>query len=215
MGDVVSDPFQAARLILRLRRAGVTDNGVLAVMEQFPRDKFIEGEYEDLAFEDAVLPIPCGQTILRPSVTAQLLQLAELTDPDARVLLIGLGGGYTAALISQLASDVFAIERYDRLFARGTYNLEQFGISNVYGRHGDGLLGWPEKGPFDRIILTGITERAPVALMQQLSKGGRLIQPISEENDQKIIVIDEANNQLKSIEINGFQHLSIGMAQEL
>ena len=215
MGEIVDDPFRAARLILTLRRVGVTDNDVLAVMEQIPRDRFVEEDTAELAFEDAVLPIACGQTILRPSVTGQLLHLSDLNGDIDRALLIGLGSGYTAALMARMTVHVFAVERYRRLFDQALSTLETLGIENVFARHGDGLQGWSEKGPFDRIILTGITEAAPVALLQQLTADGRLIQPIQTENGQSIAVYDQQGNLLNSQEITGFQPLATGVASEL
>jgi len=215
MADIVEDPFRAARLILTLRRVGVTDNDVLAVMEHLSRDGFVEDDRAGLAFEDAVLPIACGQTILRPSVTGQLLQMAELHNKSYRTLLIGLGSGYTAALISHLLDEVFAVERYRRLFDSALATLERLEIETVVARHGDGLLGWQDQGPFDRILLTGIAEAMPVALLQQLTPEGRLIQPIQTESGQSIAVYDAAGNMLKSREITGFQPLSIGVASEL
>lgn len=215
MGDLVDDPFRAARLILTLRRVGVTDNELLAIMERISRDQFIEEDTAGLAFEDAVLPIACGQTILRPSVTGQLLQRADLSGEVDRVLLVGLGSGYTAALIAQMVSHVFAIERYRRLFDQALANLEAFGYENVIARHGDGLLGWSEQGPYERIVLTGLAEAAPVALLQQLTPGGRLIQPILGEMGQSIAVYDSNGKLLNSQEITGFQPLSAGIACEL
>ena len=216
MGDVITDPFRAARLILTLRRVGVTDPNVLRVMEEIPRDAFVTEDASDLAFEDAVLPIPCGQAILRPSVIGQLIQMADLgSEPTARVLLVGLGSGYSAALLARLAADVFAIERYKRLFDLAAARLAAMQFSNIHARQGDGLQGWTERGPFDRIVLTGTAEEGPVALLQQLTKEGRLIQPVSTENGQRLKLIDPAGNILKSQKITGFQPLTEGVAHEL
>ena len=215
MGEVEKDPFRAARLILLLRRAGVTDNALLAAMEQLPRSEFVAEDAADLAFEDAVLPIACGQTILRPTVTGQILQMASLSEETRRVLLVGLGSGYTAALIAQRVESVFAVERYRRLTELAIKTLSDLQIENVYTRHGDGLLGWEERGSFDRIILTGIYDPAPVALLQQLVPEGRLIQPIAEDSKQFISVFDSDGKALNSQKITGFQPLSPGIAREL
>lgn len=215
MGNDVEDPFRAARLILLLRRAGVTNNDLLAAMEQLPRSDFVSEDTADLAFEDAVLPIACGQTILRPSVTAQLLQLSDLSNPTFRVLVVGLGSGYTCALIARLAGYVFAVERYRRLHDIAVETLADLQIDNVEALHGDGLLGWADKGPFDRIVLMGTSDPAPVALLQQLAGEGRLIQPIDEDGDQSIVVFDSDGRVLNSQVITGFQPLSPGVALEL
>lgn len=210
MAELASDPFQAARLVLTLRRAGVTDNSVLSVMEELPRSQFISEDASALTFEDAALPIECGQTNLRPTVTGHLLQLAEITAETDRVLLVGLGSGYTAALLARLAQNVFAIERHKTLFDRANERLAALGIEKVKTRHADGLLGWADKGMFDRIILTGLADHAPVALLQQLTVDGRLIQPILDGAGQKLCVYEESGSVLNTIDIIGFQALVSG-----
>ena len=208
-----SDPFRAARLILTLRRAGVTDNAVLAAMEDVPRDRFVSEDAADLAFEDAALPIAHGQTVLRPSVTGHMLQLAEL-QPGHRALLVGLGSGYTAALLAELGGEVFAVERHRVLLDRARDRLDATGNQAVETLHGDGLAGWPDKAPFDRILLSGIAEAAPVALLSQLTGDGRLIQPVSEDFGQLLLVFDKSGNLMNSLEIMGFQPLLSGIAGE-
>ena len=208
-----SDPFRAARLILTLRRAGVTDNAVLAAMEDVPRDRFVSEDATDLAFEDAALPIAHGQTVLRPSVTGHMLQLAKL-QPGHRVLLVGLGSGYTAALLAELGGEVFAVERHRGLLDRARDRLDASGNQAVDTLHGDGLAGWPDKAPFDRILLSGIAEAASVALLSQLTGDGRLIQPVSEDSGQLLTVFDKSGNLMNSLEIIGFQPLLSGIAGE-
>ena len=214
MGSIGSDPFQAARLILILRRAGVTDNSVLTAMEDIPRDHFVGEDVASLAFEDAALPIACGQTNLRPSLVGHMLQFADLGQGIGRVLLVGSGSGYITALLSQLAKEVTAVERHKRLFVAGKNKIAELGVSNVRCLHGDGLLGCPDDAPFDRIILMGLAEAAPVALLSQLAGDGWLIQPILTTDGQQISIYDKSGKQLKSMDVIGFQSLLSGIIGE-
>lgn len=200
MAELIADPFRAARLLLTLRRAGVTNPDVLAVMEKIPRDMFAGEEFADIAFEDCILPIACGQIIPKLSVVGYLLQRLELgAKAEKRVLLVGSGSGYVASLLASLAQDVFAIERYQRLHDSATETLAGLEIPNVHNRHADGLPGWPERGPFDRILLMGAVRRVPDTLLEQLAKDGFLIAPVENDAAQEIILYrggDEAGHSL-------------------
>ncbi|MEL7128337.1 MAG: protein-L-isoaspartate(D-aspartate) O-methyltransferase, partial [Pseudomonadota bacterium] len=192
MGELNDDPFQAARLILTLRREGVTDPNVLRAVEAVPRSAFIEPELAGLAYEDCVLPIGCGQTLERPSTLAAMIQLLRLQDvSDPRILIVGCGSGYTAALVAEFTETVFAMERFRRLADRAVQNYQHLGIESVSVRHGDGLLGWVEAGPFDRILLTGSVSEVPSGLLSQLSDGGLCIAPIAEGETQSLVVLDK------------------------
>lgn len=180
MVDLIADPFRAARLILSLRRVGVTDNDVLQAMETIDRGAFVDDALADLAFEDCALPIACGQTVPSPVLTAQLLQAMQLgSQRDARVLLVGAGSGYMATVAAELAVHVYAIERYRRLAVATIKQLERLKIEKVSIRHADGLKGWSEQGPYDRIILTGSVETIAQPLLEQLTKTGHIIAPIA------------------------------------
>jgi protein-L-isoaspartate(D-aspartate) O-methyltransferase len=176
MAGLIADPFRAARLLLHLRQEGVTDPRVLTAMETIDRAAFVDDpELAPLAFEDAMLPIPCGQVILRPAATGHLLQaLALPEDGSARVLLVGFGSGYTAALLVSLSAEVCALDRYGQLVREGAARLELLGIANVTVRQEDGLMGWPEPRLFDRILLAGTVSEVPEAVLSQLAPGGRL-----------------------------------------
>lgn len=190
MAGLIADPFRAARLLLHLRQEGVTDARVLTAMETIDRAAFVDDEtLAPLAFEDAVLPIPCGQIILRPGTTGHLLQALTLpADRTARVLLVGLGSGYMAALIASLSGQVCAIDRYARLVREAAARLDRLGIGNVTVCQEDGLCGWPEPERFDRIVLAGMVSRVPDALLGQLAKGGRLVAPVGAGSDRAIAV---------------------------
>ena len=192
MAELIADPFRAARLVLHLRQIGITDDAVLKAMETIDRGAFIDNpELLWLAFEDCVLPIPCGQMIPRPGVTAQLLQALDIkTLREARILLIGMGSGFTAALAAQLGADVFAVERYQRLCDEARARIVKLRLENVAVRQGDGLLGWPERGPYDRILLTGAVSEVPSALLEQLTPDGLLVAPMPHERGQHLVRMD-------------------------
>ena len=189
MAELIADPFRAARLVLHLRQEGITDDGVLKAMETIDRGAFVDTPgLEKLAFEDCVLPIPCGQIVPRPAVTGQLLQALQIKQMrEARILLIGVGSGYTAALAAQLGADVFAMDRFRRLCDAARRRMLDLGLGNVAVRHGDGLTGWTERGPYDRILLTGAVDEVPEVLLQQLAKGGVLIAPLQTADSQVLL----------------------------
>ena len=191
MGELTDDPFQAARLILTLRREGVTDPGVLRAVETVPRSMFIEPELADLAYEDCVLPIGCGQTLERPSVVAGMLQALQLgSQADKKVLIVGIGSGYVAALVLELASYVAGVERFRRLADRAVKNLARAGVDSVQIKHDDGLMGWRDLAPFDRILLTGAVSAIPDALLGQLGKGGFCVAPITKDGKTELISVN-------------------------
>jgi protein-L-isoaspartate(D-aspartate) O-methyltransferase len=197
MAELIADPFRAARLVLHLRQEGITDDGVLKAMETIDRGAFVDTPGLDkLAFEDCILPIPCGQIIPRPAVTGQLLQALQIRQMrEARILLIGMGSGYTAALAAQLGADVFAMDRYRHLCDAARMRMLDLGLGNVAVRHGDGLSGWPERGPYDRILLTGAVSEVPDVLLQQLAKGGELIAPFDAGDGQVLMRMGKDGSQ--------------------
>ena len=217
MAALIADPFRAARLVLHLRQEGVTDDGVLRAMETINRSAFVDDPaLTQLAFEDAILPIPCGQIVPRPVTIGQLLQALQLKDGNgARVLLVGAGSGYTAALAAQLASDVFAVERYHTLTEGIRRRIVDLGLGNLAVRCADGLLGWPERGPYDRILLAGAVGEVPEALLGQLGKGGQLVAPLVTGDGQVLLRVHEDGQR----ERLGFRHalprLVEGRAQAL
>lgn len=173
MGELINDPFRAARLVLHLRRQGVTDHGVLNVIERVRRGDFVDTVHSDLGDEDCVLPLPCGQTQPRPSEIATVLQAMDL-EPGAsvRVLLIGEDSGYTAALLSALGHSVYVVTRYRTLLQHMETCFAQSDVSNVRVHHGDAVQGWPASAPFDRIAVMGGLETLERDLTDQLSPQG-------------------------------------------
>ena len=188
MADLIPDPLRAARLVLSLRRQGITDDGVLTALETVDRSAFVSDDLKAMVGEDCMLPIPCGQSIPRPIVTAKLLRALQIPPgKEARVLLIGSGSGYTAALLSQTCRHVYGIERYERLVEQSRTRLKELGVDNVTIRHGNGLVGLSQHGPFDRILLAGAIKTIPAALIEQLSKDGLLVTPIESSKGPQIL----------------------------
>lgn len=201
MIDLIADPFRAARLVLHLRQEGVTDPDVLAAMETIDRAAFVETPgAARLAFEDAMLPIPCGQVMLRPSVTGQLIQAMRLKPGwEGRVLLIGFGSGYMAALLAELAGHVHAVERFRRLTEEGRARLARLGISNVTPRHDDGLAGWPEQGPYDAVVLAGAVREVPEGLTAQLKPDGVLVAVVAPDpaGPASLVCLDATSGEIE------------------
>ena len=204
MAGLIADPFRSARLVLHLRQEGVTDDGVLRAMETIDRAAFVDDPaLSQLAFENAILPIPCGQIIPRPVTTGQLIQALQLVrGNESRVLLVGAGSGYTVALLAQLAADVFAVERFHTLTEAIRRRILELELSNLAVRCEDGLLGWPERGPYDRILLAGAVEEIPDTLLSQLGKGGMLVAPVVTGAGQVLMRLHE-NGERERL---GFRH---------
>ena len=149
-------------LIMQLRRRGIRDNKVLRAIERVPRDLFVDEAFADHAYQDIALPIECGQTISQPYVVAFMTEHLEL-DERHKVLEIGTGSGYQAAVLSHLCRRVYTVERWRELQKAAERRLAKLGITNVTTIIGDGWLGWPPQAPFDRIIVTAAADEAPLA----------------------------------------------------
>lgn len=173
----------------QIARRGVRDARVLDAMRRVPREKFVDQGFEEFAYEDSPLPIGEGQTISQPFIVAHMIEAAEL-EPGERVLEIGTGSGYAAAVMSQVADLVFTMERHTRLAESARCRFERLGYRNIEVRTGDGTEGWPEEAPFDAIIVAAGGPTPPPALKEQLDIGGRLIIPIgSEQRSQRLVRI--------------------------
>jgi protein-L-isoaspartate(D-aspartate) O-methyltransferase len=159
---------------------GIEDERVLAAMSKVPRHEFIPGEGRDHAYEDHPVPIGHDQTISQPYIVAIMVQLADL-DEKSRVLEIGTGSGYTAAILAEVASEVYTIEIVKPLAQRAKAVLERLGYENVHARAGDGYGGWPDAAPFDAILVTAAPSKIPTPLKDQLREGGRLVIPVGDQ----------------------------------
>ncbi len=175
------------RLILALRRSGITDTRVLGVMEQLPRDAFVPVTFRDRAYDDVTLPIGLHQTISQPSVVARMTQALNVGD-RMKVLEVGTGSGYQAAVLAGLCRRLYTIERHRELLRLAERQFNALRITNVTTRLGDGMAGWPEQAPFDRIIVTAAATEVPQKLVGQLGVGGILVAPVGEPDGEQILV---------------------------
>jgi len=184
MSDRYAEP--RARMVReQLVARGIRDPRVLDAMGRVPRHELVPAEERDDAYQDGPLPIGEGQTISQPYIVAAMSEAAALSGRE-RVLEVGTGSGYQAAVLSQLAAEVYTIELEPALAARAKRDLERLGCTNVHTRTGDGYRGWPEAAPFDAILVTAAPEEVPPALLEQLSVGGRLVIPFGSRADQDL-----------------------------
>lgn len=185
------DPIAARRVMVKhdLLPSGVEDARVLEVMGRMPREKFVDPRLRSHAYADRPLPIAEDQTISQPAIVGIMLQLLGV-EGDARVLEVGTGSGYQTALLSQLANEVWTIERHASLSEAAQNVLRGIDVDNVHFRVGDGHIGWPQQAPFDCIVVSAAPEVLPAALPAQLSDGGRLVIPMGPMHAQDLWVIE-------------------------
>ena len=181
------------RMVERLRERGIRDETVLAAMGSLPRHIFVDEALATRAYEDMSLPLGFGQTISSPHTVARMTELARNCRPLGKVLEICTGCGYQTALLGKVAKQVYSMERLAALVRRARRNLREAGVSNVHLRHGDGHAGMPELAPFEAIVMTAATARAPAALLEQLTPGGRMVLPLAGKNEQHLYVIERTD----------------------
>jgi protein-L-isoaspartate(D-aspartate) O-methyltransferase len=201
---VVQD-FKKERLAMveeQLRRRGIHDQRLLAVMANIPRHSFVSSDYQLAAYEDRPLPIGEGQTISQPYMVAVMTQSLELKG-DERVLEIGTGSGYQTAILVELAKTIFTIERIQELLLRAQKILQELGYENIFFLTGDGTKGWPEKAPFDGIIVTAGAPEIPQTLTSQLAEGGRLVIPVGPRYTQTLYKVTRKRNQFTEEDLTG------------
>lgn len=165
------------RLIMRLRRAGISDTNVLSAIERIPREAFVPDSFQDQAYEDRALPIGHGQTLSQPRVVALMTQALEI-DRRIKVLEIGTGSGYQAAVLSRLCRRLYTIERHRELQRAAERRFQELRLHNITARLGDGAKGWPEQAPFARIMVTAAAAGIPESLVDQLAPGGIMVVPV-------------------------------------
>jgi protein-L-isoaspartate(D-aspartate) O-methyltransferase len=217
-------PMRAARekndrmeFLLTLRRRGIGDAAVLRAMEEVPREYFVGPELTDAAYYDQALPIACGQTISQPYVVAYMTEQLGI-HPHDRVLEIGTGSGYQAAVLAKLAREVVTIERYRTLAETARKRFDQLGIRNIEVLTGDGLLGAPNHAPFQRIIVTAAAEEIPQTLLDQLLPGGVMVLPLGPHGGpQQLVKLTKTEEGLKreDLILVRFVPLLHGKAREL
>lgn len=197
-GTFSQAPSSPARAMIerQLRGRGIHDPGVLRVMSAVPREKFVPKELQNSAYDDRPLPIGYGQTISQPYIVAFMTEQLQ-PKKTQRVLEIGTGSGYQAAVLSDLVSEVYTIEIVRPLAQRAEGVLRELGYKNVHVRAGDGYKGWPEHAPFDAIIVTAAPDHVPAPLVEQLKGGGRMVIPVGPSGAQKLYLLEKQGGQVK------------------
>ncbi len=180
-----------------IKRRGVKDKRVLSAMLKVPRHLFVPPELVDRAYDDCPLPIGKGQTISQPYIVALMTEALEI-DENSRVLEIGTGSGYQAAILAEIAKEVYTVERIPELLERARKVIESLGYDNVFFKVGDGTEGWPEYAPYDAIIVTAASPRIPEPLIEQLKVGGRLVIPVGSELTQELLKITKISEDGKT-----------------
>ena len=175
------------RLVARLKAEGIADRRVLDVIGRLPRHLFVEEALASRAYEDTALPIGLSQTISQPWVVARMTEVLIETTLPARVLEIGTGSGYQAAVLAALVKNVYTVERIEELLRGARRRFRKLGIENIRSKHDDGRLGWPEHAPYDAIMLTAAGEVADAALFAQLAPEGVLIAPVGAPGQQRLM----------------------------
>jgi protein-L-isoaspartate(D-aspartate) O-methyltransferase len=176
------------RLVERLRAEGIRNHEVLEVIGKTPRHLFVDEALASRAYEDTALPIGYNQTISQPYVVAVMTELVIARNPQ-KVLEIGTGSGYQAAVLAQLVPKVYTVERIEPLAALARQRFRQLGLRNIRASHSDGTIGLPEFAPYDAIIVTAAAQRVPEALLEQLAEGGRLVIPLGGRDHQTLSLI--------------------------
>ena len=187
----------------QIRRRGVTDQQVLDAMERVPRHEFVPDRLKDQAYGDYPLAIGCGQTISQPYIVALMSELLAI-EADDKVLEIGTGSGYQAAILAEIAAEVYSVEIIKALADEAAERLRRLGYTNVHVRNTDGYFGWKEHAPYDAIIVTCAADHIPPSLVEQLADGGKLILPIGPPGDnQTLWEVTKKGEQITKRDVTG------------
>ncbi|MFP4167734.1 MAG: protein-L-isoaspartate(D-aspartate) O-methyltransferase [Desulfonatronovibrionaceae bacterium] len=189
------DPRRSRERMVReqIQARGINDPGVLAAMQTVPRHLFVDQALHGQAYEDYPLPIGHGQTISQPYIVALMSELLQV-EPDMAVLEIGTGSGYQAAVLAEMGAEVYTVERIDSLYLAASRRLEELGYTRVRTKLDDGTMGWPEEGPFDRILVTAGGPRVPQSLLDQLAPEGVLLIPVGiSKRSQTLVRVQRTN----------------------
>ena len=184
---MTADAETKMRFLFALRSKGVTEDRVLTTMENIDRAAFVTGIFADRAYEDVPLPIACGQTISQPSVVGIMTQALALTGRE-KVLEVGTGSGYQAAILSRLSRRVYTVDRYKRLVDEARQTFNALNLTNITAFTADGSYGLPEQAPFDRILLTAAAEDPPGPLLAQLRVGGIMVLPVGQSDSVQTLI---------------------------
>jgi protein-L-isoaspartate(D-aspartate) O-methyltransferase len=208
---------QRMEFMLTLRQRGISDKAVLRAMDEVPREHFVEPSFAESAYADQAMPIACGQTISQPYVVAYMTEQLEVK-PNHRVLEVGTGSGYQAAVLSRLAREVVTLERYRTLANTARARLKTLGYDNIEVLLGDGLGGEPLRAPYDRIMVTAAAESIPPALTAQLAEGGIMVLPLGPHGGaQELLKLTKTGQGLSRESLIGVRFVPLlpGQAREL
>lgn len=205
-------------LVMALRRQGIRDKRVLNALERIPRESFINASFRKQAYEDHALPIECGQTISQPFIVAYMTEQLQVGD-RMKVLEVGTGSGYQAAVLSKLCRRVYTVERYRTLLRDAVRRFEDLHLHNITAKAGDGNEGWIEQAPFDRIIVTAAAPSVPPKLVEQLKPGGLMIVPVGApggRGEQHLVRIERTEEGVKREELMPVRFVPLveGVAKE-
>jgi len=196
-GKTMYERERLAMVAEQIVARGVQDTAVLAAMRKVPREEFVPELWRSRAYDDGPLPIGKGQTISQPYIVAVMTELARPASQH-RVLEIGTGSGYQAAVLAEIVAQVYTIEIVKELADEAAARLKRLGYSNITVRHGDGYRGWPEEAPFDSILITAAVPHPPAPLLEQLKEGGRLVFPQGDPDGyQELVVIEKKNGAFR------------------
>lgn len=214
---MMNDAEAQMRFMFHLRAAGVTDARVLAALETVPRAPFVPTLFQAKSYEDTALPIACGQTISAPSIVAQMTQALAVTS-RCKVLEVGTGSGYQAAILGRLARRVYTVERHKPLATTAETRLAALGFSNIVVLHADGADGVRAHAPFDRILVAAAAEDVPGPLLQALAPGGILVMPVeSGRGGQQLLKVEKTPHELHYTELGPVRFVPLlgGLAEDM
>jgi protein-L-isoaspartate(D-aspartate) O-methyltransferase len=202
-GIGMTSPGTRDRLVKRLREKGIRDERVLAAIMNTPRHAFIDEALNSRAYEDTALPIGQGQTISQPWIVARMTEALLEGGGMNKVLEVGTGSGYQAAVLAQLVQEVFTVERIKELLRSARRLFHRMRLSNVHARHADGHAGWASQAPFDGIMVTAAARTIPEDLVAQLRIGGRLVMPLDRGNEQRLLCIERTEDGFETEDLGG------------
>jgi protein-L-isoaspartate(D-aspartate) O-methyltransferase len=202
------------RLVQTLRNEGIRDERVLKAITQVPRHKFVDEALSSRAYENTALPIGQGQTISQPWIVARMTEAILDGGQPEKVLEVGTGSGYQAAILSHLVAKVFTLERIDELLKLARRRFHSMRLNNIYLRYADGHLGWPSQAPFDGIMVTAVAQSVPGELLEQLRIGGLLVMPVQRNGQQRLITVRRNEDGFEETDLGGvaFVPLLSGLA---
>lgn len=202
------------RLVTTLRQEGISDERVLKAITQVPRHKFVDEALSSRAYENTALPIGQSQTISQPWIVARMTEAILDGGQPEKVLEVGTGSGYQAAILSHLVTKVFTVERIEELLKLARRRFHNLRLNNIYVRYADGHLGWPSQAPFDGIMVTAVAQSLPMELLEQLSIGGVLVIPVERNGQQRLTTVRRNEDGFEETDLGGvvFVPLLSGLA---